>query len=114
MGFEEARIKFKKKVTSAQYESDSQLKLSFSNGLLEFSWLIVHNAKCTKLKNLMAFEQCYKDISWQFTKHCFFMDFLIDFDSDVTILQRYEILQSLLGSNSKIAEIFNTLTKEVI
>ena len=108
----EAGVKFKKK-TFEENMTGSELKVSFSNGTLEIPLCFVDATKCTMLRNLMAFEQCYEDISQHFTEYCFFMDFLIDSASDVAILQKYGILESLLGSDSQTAQMFNTLTKEV-
>ena len=108
---EDVGIKFKKKVP---LKTAGQLKVSFNNGKLEIPCLLVDDSKCSELRNLMALEQCCTHISAHFTEYCFFMDFLIDSANDVAILQRRGILESLLGSNSETAEMFNSLTKEVI
>ena len=110
---EEAGIKFRRKLISEEYERASRLKVSFSNGTLEIPHLYLGDSTCPELRNLMAFEQCCRNISSHFTDYCAFLDHIIDTANDVAILQKCGILESGLGCDSKTAHMFNTLTQGI-
>ena len=120
-----AGIKFKKKerkknkknkVETEEEGTVDLLNISFTekDGTLEIPRFRVSDSTCSSLRNYIAFEQCYKDVSSHFTEYCVFMDFLIDTAEDVVILQENGILDSMIGSDNEVAVMFNGLCTKVI
>ncbi|MQL97178.1 hypothetical protein Taro_029867, partial [Colocasia esculenta] len=103
---DKAGVKFKKKD-----DVDSPLKVSFSNGLLEIPSLSVDEETSTRLRNFIAFEQSFNDVKNHFISYAFFMDNIINTESDVALLRKHKIIQSKLGSDKEVANMFNKLCK---
>ena len=53
----EAGVRFKKKATPEEYYGPYRLKISFGDGTLEIPAFSVDDTTCSKLRNLIAFEQ---------------------------------------------------------
>ena len=109
----EAGVKFKKKVFR-EYEKACQLKVSFRDGKLEIPFLSVTDDTSAELRNLIALEQCCSHIKFtHFTSYCVFMDNIINTSDDVAVLKSCGILESMLGNDGEVAQLFNTLCEEV-
>ncbi|CAA6654017.1 unnamed protein product [Spirodela intermedia] len=64
-----------------------------------------------RLRNLIALEQCCVDVGNHFTSYCAFVDNIINTAGDVAILRGRGILESKLGSDAEVADLFNSLCK---
>ncbi|CAA6654007.1 unnamed protein product [Spirodela intermedia] len=105
-----AGIKFNKKV-APRGQTACYLKVSFRDGILEIPFLSVDGTTGARLRNLMALEQCCGKVGNHFTSYCVFMDNIINTAGDVAILRSRGILESKLGSDAEVANLFNNLCR---
>uniref|UniRef100_A0A1D1XXQ1 UPF0481 protein At3g47200 n=2 Tax=Anthurium amnicola TaxID=1678845 RepID=A0A1D1XXQ1_9ARAE len=106
----EVGVKFKKK-RAKKGEVNCYLDVSFKWGTLGIPSLPVDETTSSKLRNFIALEQCYPGVGSHFTSYAALMDNIIGTESDVSILRKYGIIESKLGSNEEVAKMFNTLCK---
>ncbi|XP_058083722.1 UPF0481 protein At3g47200-like [Magnolia sinica] len=99
-----AGVKFKKKD-----DSSSILDVKFSHGVLEIPPLSITDSTNTLFRNLVAFEQCYRESTIRFTTYFWFMDCLVNTSKDVALLHRKGIIVHWLGSDEDVAYLFNRL-----
>ncbi|KAK1294593.1 UPF0481 protein [Acorus calamus] len=104
----EAGVKFKVKKNATSF-----LDVTFNDGLMEIPTLELYDCSESKLRNLIAFEQCYLDTNRHVTFYTFFMDFLVNSPQDISILQQKEIILNWLGGEEEAAHLFNQLNIEV-
>ncbi|KAF9611867.1 hypothetical protein IFM89_036511 [Coptis chinensis] len=100
-------IKFKKG------EDDNLCSMKFSNGVLEIPPLTIQDLTEPFFRNLIAFEQCHKDCTNQFTSYASLMDSLISNTHDVALLHHHGIIDSWLGNYEDVSLLFNKLCAEV-
>ncbi|URD96905.1 UPF0481 protein [Musa troglodytarum] len=104
----EAGVHFRKKETATNL-----LDVTFHNGVMEIALLQVDDSTETFLRNLIAFEQCSKNVSLHVTAYAALMDCIINTAADVALLQQHGIILSGLGDGKQVASLFNQLCKEV-
>ena len=109
----EAGINIKRKIYKTKFQKSCQLKVSFKNETLEIPKLRVDDGTNVRLRNLIAFEQCYSQGNTYFTDYCLLMHRIMKTADDVRILRKYGILESLIRSDSVVVELFENLGKEV-
>lgn len=103
----ERGVRFKKSKTN-------RIEFNTATGVLELpSIMIDDSAECTFL-NLMAFEHLHVGEGNEITTYICFMDELIDSALDVHLLSAKGIIVNAVGSEEEVAEILNSLTREVI
>ncbi|XP_018674918.2 UPF0481 protein At3g47200-like isoform X2 [Musa acuminata AAA Group] len=104
----EAGVHFRRKK-----EATSFLDISFKNKKMEIPQLQVDDGTNALFRNLIAFEQCYDEVSSHVTAYASLMDCIVDTAADVALLQKRGIIVSGLGDSKEIALLFNKLCKEV-
>ncbi|KAG8369628.1 hypothetical protein BUALT_Bualt14G0033400 [Buddleja alternifolia] len=104
----EANVKFKRS------ESDSFFKIEFENGVLSLPYLRIEDSTEDFFRNVIAYEQYSQDHENFVTDYVIFMDRLIDSSRDVEILRRRRIIDSWLGDDEMIANMFNKLVESII
>lgn len=90
-----------------------QVSFDKKAGLLKLPQLTVNDTTETFFRNLIAFEQCENDDKY-ITSYIILMDSLINTAEDVELLVEHKIIDNLLGESQLVADLFNTLYKEVI
>ncbi|GKV29577.1 hypothetical protein SLEP1_g38490 [Rubroshorea leprosula] len=104
-----AGIKFENKIEGRLFD------INFEKGVMSIPTLKIVDDTESILRNLVAYEQCYKDISSRhFIDYIRFMDCLINTGKDVELLRRHEIIENRLGDNEVIADIFNRICDSVL
>ncbi|ERN09848.1 UPF0481 protein At3g47200 [Amborella trichopoda] len=98
---DEAGVNLKKSRTRAFKD------VSFSHGVLRMPALIVDDHTGSELLNCMAFEQLQVGIETKVCSYVAFMEQLIDTIKDVELLEKAGIIENYLGSQEKLAEVFN-------
>ncbi|MQL91212.1 hypothetical protein Taro_023822 [Colocasia esculenta] len=106
----EAGVHFKKKDVDKS-KVNCFLKVSFGGGLLEIPFLKVEESTSSKLRNLIALEQCCPQVGSYITSYAILMDNIINTEGDVAILRGSNIIESKLGSDREVADMFNALCK---
>jgi len=64
--------------------------------------------------NLMAFERLHVGTGNDVTAYVFFMDNIIDSAKDVALLSTSGIIQNAIGSDKAVAQLFNSISKDVV
>ncbi|KAK1318037.1 hypothetical protein QJS10_CPB04g00987 [Acorus calamus] len=103
----EAGVKFK-----ANKEKNF-LDVTFHDGVLEIPVVGLYDRTEPILRNLIAFEQCFKDTNYLVTYYTLFMDCLLHSSQDVLILQKKEIVINWVSDEVEAARLFNQLGIEV-
>lgn len=103
----QAGVRFKKS------EGLSLLGFRFSGKTLEIPELKVDDGTETLLRNLVALEQCHYTTDSYITDYVIVMDFLINTGNDVDLLVQKGIIFNWLGESNSVANLFNTLLKNV-
>lgn len=103
----EAGIQFKKSKTKSLKD------ISFHHGVLELPVIVVDDATEATFLNLMAFERFHVGAGNEVTSYVFFMDNIIDNERDVALLHSRGIIQNAVGSDKAVAEMFNSLSKDI-
>uniref|UniRef100_A0A803MJS3 Uncharacterized protein n=2 Tax=Chenopodium quinoa TaxID=63459 RepID=A0A803MJS3_CHEQI len=101
-------------VTFVAGETDNPLDVTFVNGILRMSKLIIQDPTESLLRNLVYFEQCryYRDS--YFSDYIIFLDQLIDTVEDVQVLVKNKIISNHLGSDDDVVKLFNNIGKNVM
>ncbi|XVF60913.1 hypothetical protein PTKIN_Ptkin08bG0086200 [Pterospermum kingtungense] len=107
MELNEAGIRFKKSKT------ESLKDITFRGGVLRLPPIIVDDATESMFLNLIAFERFHVGAGNEVTSYIFFMDNIIDNDKDVALLHSRGIIQNALGSDKAVANLFNSLSKDI-
>ncbi|XP_030519081.1 UPF0481 protein At3g47200-like [Rhodamnia argentea] len=104
---EEAGIRFKKSHTRSLED------VSFGGGVLRLPVIKVDDATESMFLNIMTFERLHIGAGTEVTSYVTFMDSIINNEGDVALLHTNGIIQNALGSDKAVAELFNSLCKEV-
>ncbi|KAG1366950.1 UPF0481 protein [Cocos nucifera] len=90
--------------------SGSILDITFNNGVMKIPFLELNDGIKTVLHNLIAFEQCYRQIEPRVTTYAEFMNCLINKERDVSLLERRGILVNRLPTREDAASFFSKLS----
>ncbi|XP_021757941.1 UPF0481 protein At3g47200-like [Chenopodium quinoa] len=101
-------------VTFVAGETDNPLDITFDNGKLTISKLIIQDSTESYLRNLVYFEQCHYHRDSYFIDYIIFLDQLIDTVEDVQVLVKNKIFRNQLGSDEDVVKLFNNIGKNVI
>ncbi|KAK1294292.1 UPF0481 protein [Acorus calamus] len=104
----DAGVKFKVKKNATSF-----LDVTFHDGLMEIPTLALYDSSESKLRNLIAFEQCYPNTRCHVTFYSLFMDFLVNSSHDISILQQKDIILNWLSGEEEAAHLFNQLNIDV-
>ncbi|XVF16918.1 hypothetical protein REPUB_Repub10bG0072300 [Reevesia pubescens] len=107
MELNEAGIRFKKSRTVSLKD------ITFRGGVLKLPVVIVDDATESLFLNLIAFERFHVGAGNEVTSYIFFMDNIIDSEKDVALLHSRGIIQNALGSDKAVANLFNSLSKDI-
>ena len=107
MELNEAGIRFKKSKTVSLKD------ITFRGGVLKLPSVIVDDATESMFLNLIAFERFHVGAGNEVTSYIFFMDNIIDNEKDVALLHSRGIIQNALGSDKAVANLFNSLSKDI-
>ncbi|KAL3719664.1 hypothetical protein ACJRO7_004616 [Eucalyptus globulus] len=94
-------------------ETSSLKDISFARGVLRLPTIQVDDTTESVYLNLIAFEHLHIGAGNEVTSYIFLMDKIIDKEGDVALLDAQGIIQNALGSDKAVAELFNSLCKEV-
>ncbi|XP_073152456.1 UPF0481 protein At3g47200-like [Henckelia pumila] len=94
-------------------ETRSLKDISFRKGVLKLPLIVVDDALESLYLNLIAFERFHVGAGNEITSYIFFMDNIIDNARDVISLNSCGVLQNALGSDKAVANLFNSLSKDV-
>ncbi|XP_056174841.1 UPF0481 protein At3g47200-like [Syzygium oleosum] len=104
----EAGVKFR------QAEGTSSvLDVIFRDGTLEMPHLVVHEWTEVYFRNMIVYEQCHHEYKY-ISSYAVFMDSLINTPDDIDILIRYGILENQLKSADDVANLINSMYKEIM
>lgn len=87
--------------------------ISFHHGVLKLPLVVVDDALESLYLNLIAFERFHVGAGNEVTSYIFFMDNIIDSARDVSLLHSCNIIQNALGSDKAVANLFNSLSKDI-
>ncbi|CAO2141931.1 unnamed protein product [Urochloa humidicola] len=104
----EAGIRFKRS------NSDSLRDIRFRQGVLTMPAISVDDSTEYMFLNMMAFERLHVGAGNDVTAYIFFMDNIIDTAKDVALLSTSGIIQNAVGSNKAVAQMFNSISKDVV
>jgi len=104
----EAGIRFRKT------NSDSLHNIRFHGGVLSMPAVSVDDSTEYMFLNLMAFERLHVGAGNDVTAYVFFMDNIIDSAKDVALLSTSGIIQNAIGSDKAVAQLFNSISKDVV
>ncbi|KAG1367035.1 UPF0481 protein [Cocos nucifera] len=90
--------------------SGSILDITFRNGVMKIPFLELNDGVKTILHNLIAFEQCYRQIEPRVTTYAEFMNCLINKESDADLLESCGILLNRLPTSNDAAFFFSKLS----
>lgn len=91
----------------------SFFKAEFSKGELTIPSFTVNDSTETFFRNVIAFEQ-HSYYSKHITSYVILMDGLINTREDVDLLVKHGIIRNELGESEAVADLFNSLYKEVM
>lgn len=94
-------------------ETKSLKDISFHRGVLKLPPIMVDDTTESIYLNLIAFERLHVNAGNEVTSYIFFMDNIIDSAGDVSLLHSSGIIQHAIGSDKAVAELFNSLSKDV-
>ncbi|XP_052185228.1 uncharacterized protein LOC127796863 [Diospyros lotus] len=95
-------------------ESKSLRDITFSNGILKLPNFMVTDDTELMFLNLIAFERCHIPAGNDITSFVAFMDRIIDGKQDIKILSSKGIIDNFIGSDEEAADLFNTISKDLI
>ncbi|XXG72292.1 hypothetical protein AAC387_Pa07g1425 [Persea americana] len=108
---EKRGIKFRERVDIIG--TGNFLDIKFQDGVIEIPPMLVLENSNIRFLNLIAFEQCYCHCQKYITSWFAFMDCLIKTSKDVEILRRRGIIIDGLGSEERVAALFNNMGREL-
>ncbi|KAG7548064.1 hypothetical protein ISN44_As12g032710 [Arabidopsis suecica] len=85
------------------------LYVRFEHGILKMPCLLVDDRAETKLRNIMALEQCHFPYDAYVCNYIMFLDYLIDTEKDVELLVEKGMIKNYIGQHSSVAEMVNKL-----
>ncbi|OQU83591.1 hypothetical protein SORBI_3005G141000 [Sorghum bicolor] len=85
--------------------------VGFKNGVLSMPLFEVNDDTEAELLNLMAFEWLHPDANSYMRWYIAFVDKIIVSERDAALLRSQGIIANMVGSDKKVVEMFNTLTK---
>ncbi|KAL8519902.1 hypothetical protein ACS0TY_010727 [Phlomoides rotata] len=94
-------------------KSRSLRDISFHHGVLKLPLVVVDDTLESLYLNLIAFERFHVGAGNEVTSYIFFMDNIIDSARDVSLLHSCNIIQNALGSDKAVANLFNSLSKDI-
>ncbi|KAF8009059.1 hypothetical protein BT93_J0139 [Corymbia citriodora subsp. variegata] len=100
-------IRFKKSCSS------SHMDISFAKGVLKLPEITVNDITESVYLNLIVFEHFHVGAGNEVTSYIFLMDKIINDEKDVALLHAQGIIQNAIGSDKAVAEMFNSLCKEL-
>lgn len=103
---DESGVRFRKKEGAASF---MDAVFDKGEGVMEIPLLSIQEASFSNFRNLVAFEQAYPACGSRFTSHAVLMNSLISTEKDVALLKEAEIIESKLGQDEEVAELFNKL-----
>ncbi|KAK7300367.1 hypothetical protein RJT34_11211 [Clitoria ternatea] len=83
------------------------------NGVLRLPHIQVDDNTRYIFLNLIAFEHLHVEAGNEVTSYVYFMDSIIDNEVDVEILHKKDIIRNGLESNIAVAQMFNSLAKDI-
>ncbi|KAK4413525.1 hypothetical protein Salat_2765100 [Sesamum alatum] len=87
--------------------------ISFHGGVLKLPLIMVDDALESLYLNLIAFERFHVGAGNDITSYIFFVDNIIDSAQDVSLLHSCRIIQNALGSDKMVANLFNSLSRDI-
>ncbi|KAK3409593.1 hypothetical protein EUGRSUZ_J01703 [Eucalyptus grandis] len=100
-------IQFKKSLTCSLKD------ISFARGVLKLPAIMVDDTTESEFLNLMTFERLHIGTENEITSYTKFMDNIINNEQDVALLHAQGIIQNAIGCDNAVAELFNSLCREV-
>ncbi|KAK7311865.1 hypothetical protein RJT34_10297 [Clitoria ternatea] len=94
-------------------KSDCLLDLRFSGRVLEIPQLKVEDWTELLFRNMVALEQCHYPHESYITDYVAVLDFLVNTSRDVDVLVRKRVLVNWLGDSGSVANLFNSLWKNI-
>ncbi|KAH1092373.1 hypothetical protein J1N35_019630 [Gossypium stocksii] len=107
MELNEAGIRFKKSKTISLKD------ITFRGGILKLPVIIIDDATESMFLNLVAFERLHVGAGNEISSYILFMDNIIDNEKDVALLNSKGIIQNALGNDKAVANMFNSLSKDI-
>ncbi|KAK5802112.1 hypothetical protein PVK06_029694 [Gossypium arboreum] len=107
MELNEAGIRFKKSKTISLKD------ITFRGGILKLPTIIIDDATESMFLNLVAFERLHVGAGNEISSYILFMDNIIDNEKDVALLHSKGIIQNALESDKAVANMFNSLSKDI-
>ncbi|KAF8020572.1 hypothetical protein BT93_G1107 [Corymbia citriodora subsp. variegata] len=93
--------------------SSSHTDISFAKGVLKLPEITVNDITESVYLNLIVFEHFHVGAGNEVTSYIFLMDKIINDEKDVALLHAQGIIQNAIGSDKAVAEMFNSLCKEL-
>jgi hypothetical protein len=90
-------------------KNDNFLIVDFQNGVIEMPTIILNDLMCSFLVNCVAFEQCYKKSSKNFSVYALFLDCLVNTAGDVEYLCDHRVIENYIENEA--ANFINNLGK---
>ncbi|GLT98835.1 hypothetical protein SLE2022_163140 [Rubroshorea leprosula] len=88
-------------------------KVRLNKRVLKIPPLYIDDYKGTLFRNMVAFEQCHHECKPYVTSYLFFFDGLINSAEDVELLHHKDVIHHTLGRDKEVAELVNSLCKEI-
>jgi hypothetical protein len=107
IALQDAGINFKKSKTRSLRD------FSFNRGVLRLPTLKLDDSTEYIFLNLIAFERLHIGTGSEITSFIVLMDTIIDSAMDVSILSRNGILTNAFGNDQVVANLFNSMSKEI-
>ncbi|KAJ6791596.1 UPF0481 protein-like [Iris pallida] len=105
---QDSGVKFRRRKDAASF---LDVRFDKEAGVMEIPMLPIQEATISQFRNLIAFEQCCPASGSYFTSHATLMNSLIDTAADVAVLKGKHIVESKLGQDQEVAELFNNLCR---
>ncbi|CDP08247.1 unnamed protein product [Coffea canephora] len=102
------------RIEKSQSTSLTDIQFDYKGGILKLPPICMDDVSETMFLNLIAFERFHAGVGSQVTSYIYLMDKLIDNAEDVNFLQSREILHNALGSDKALAQLINSLSKDVV
>uniref|UniRef100_A0A6N2MFB0 Uncharacterized protein n=1 Tax=Salix viminalis TaxID=40686 RepID=A0A6N2MFB0_SALVM len=94
-------------------EDKCLVNITFRKGVLIIPRLEVDYCSERLVRNIMAFEQCFKPFKAYVCNYIMFMDHLIDSAEDVDLLAENRIIHNLLGDDAALSDMINKLCETI-
>ncbi|XP_017970136.1 PREDICTED: UPF0481 protein At3g47200 [Theobroma cacao] len=92
----------------------SDLYVKFAKGVLKIPYFYWNDHSEIWIRNLIAFEQCHYSGEAYFCSYMQLLDYLVDTDKDVDLLEKEGIFVNDMGSNAAVANMINNLMTGVV